>query len=272
MLSSSDLLHACNIVINPNKRYKIHLAVNSKSGSPIQQFYKGSFNDWQSHQTQKNFECDYVISLIRIGRDRWLFVGVYGVSGRKRLKDSKMWYYDLNLVEGQEPLIGRAVLAYKRTGRASYIWKKELANEMAMLEYLPQRMTIESYPGHHCVCISYSELNLIIDQKEKTWYGALANIKGIYCITDITNGKQYVGKADGEDGIWQRWSTYVNNGHGDNKALRHLLKEKGLDYKVNFQFSLLEVADFKTPDAEVGQRESHWKNVLRSRDFGYNEN
>jgi hypothetical protein len=75
------------------------------------------------------------------------------------------------------------------------------------------------------------------------WHGALANIKGVYLITDTTTGKHSVGSATGDDGLWQRWCSYTDNGHGGNKDLRKVLKEEGPEYKANFQYSILEIAD-----------------------------
>lgn len=40
----------------------------------------------------------------------------------------------------------------------------------------------------------------------------------------------------------------------------------------NFKFSILEVFAFNTPDEVILQREAYWKNVLISREFGYNRN
>jgi hypothetical protein len=81
-----------------------------------------------------------------------------------------------------------------------------------------------------------------------------------------------VGKADGESGIWQRWSTYVSNGHGNNVALVKELGLSGPERKGDFSFSLLEIADSQSTCEEIARRESHWKEVLASRNHGYNRN
>ena len=64
----------------------------------------------------------------------------------------------------------------------------------------------------------------------------------VYVITDKSNGKLYMGSTYGKDGIWQRWSAYVNsNGTGGDKDLVNLIASDS-DYAVhNFQFSILEV-------------------------------
>lgn len=82
----------------------------------------------------------------------------------------------------------------------------------------------------------------------------------------------YVGKADGEHGIWQRWSSYVANGHGNNVALAKELGLAGPERRNDFSFSLLEIADIQSTSEEIARRESHWKEVLASREHGYNRN
>jgi hypothetical protein len=67
-------------------------------------------------------------------------------------------------------------------------------------------------------------------------------------------------------------AAYAKNGHGGNKEIRALLKKSGADYAENFQFSILEVTDLNANENHVIGREAHWKNVLKSRGFGYNQN
>ncbi|MEZ9473025.1 GIY-YIG nuclease family protein, partial [Vibrio lentus] len=61
-------------------------------------------------------------------------------------------------------------------------------------------------------------------------------------------------------------------GHGGNNQLYTLLNEKGMTYADNFQYSILEIADTHKTKDEILARESYWKNVLASRQFGYNDN
>ena len=51
------------------------------------------------------------------------------------------------------------------------------------------------------------------------------------------------------------------------------IKLEGHDYALqNFKFSILEVFTSNTPDEVILNREAHWKNVMLSRQFGYNKN
>lgn len=115
------------------------------------------------------------------------------------------------------------------------------------------------------------DLEALVRQGAESWRAALAAVKGIYVISDSATGKLYVGKADGADGIWGRWTTYARTVHGHNVALE---KEFGLDApperKQALRFSVLEIADLNATD--IDERETHWKRVLNSREFGYNRN
>ena len=87
------------------------------------------------------------------------------------------------------------------------------------------------------------------------------------------NGKLYVGKATGEDRLLQRWSHYIKNGHGGNKDLKQVFNKKGFKYiKENFKYSILENYNSNVDDDYILERESYWKEVLKSRVYGYNKN
>lgn len=102
-----------------------------------------------------------------------------------------------------------------------------------------------------------------------TWKTALQNQKGVYLITDISNGKMYVGSAYGENMILSRWQSYIKNGNGGNVGQRYL----DFNYiKKNFRYSILEIYKSTVEDQIIIDRESWWKEVLQSRNFGYNGN
>jgi hypothetical protein len=249
---------------------KIHLACWNGKEDPINQFYAGTFKQWQEQQTRKNFECKQVIGLIDLGSGEWLFVGVYQVTREAKMGPIRnhIFIYDTELLPGQENLIGRIKVYYQRS-RASYIWYKP-AVELSIIEILREKQVVADFPGYNKVTISYEELQIIISQQIGSWYGALANIKGIYLITDKKTGGQYVGKASGGEGIWSRWSSYARNGHGGNVELKKLISQMGAKHLVNFQYSILEIADTHASDADILKRESYWMHALGSRAHGLN--
>ncbi|WP_292885821.1 GIY-YIG nuclease family protein [Microbacterium sp.] len=103
------------------------------------------------------------------------------------------------------------------------------------------------------------------EHRYAAWRTALSSVVGIYLITDTSDGRHYVGKADGAESIRQRWSAYATNGHGGNVELRGLAAS-------TFRFSLLRVFDPATPTREIDAAESHFKLALDTRRHGLKRN
>ncbi|GAA3560483.1 GIY-YIG nuclease family protein [Microlunatus spumicola] len=128
------------------------------------------------------------------------------------------------------------------------------------------------FPGFDRVRLSYAEIQLLItDSRYSDWRTALESVQGIYLIADKTNGKLYVGKADGQERMLGRWSSYARDGHGGNVALR-ALADLDPSHARHFQFSILRVFGPSVPGAEVDEAESHFKEALLTRQYGLNRN
>ena len=73
--------------------------------------------------------------------------------------------------------------------------------------------------------------------------------------------------------LFQRWSNYINNGHGGNKLLIEIIEKEGFDYiKQNFQYSILENYNSRVDKDKILKREVWWKKALGSKAFGLNAN
>lgn len=269
MIKLTDFLIACKIPLDLH-RYKIHLATMGTT-SPLEEFFAGTFQKWQEDQSRQNFKCQMIVSLIQLEKGRWLFAGVFRVLDVEKQSNGR-FLYSTELLEDQENLIGRVIVDHRRRGRQAYLVGREGGGDFAVAEILPRRMSIEEFPGYNSVSVRFPKLKIIIEQSIPSWRGALSNMKGVYLITDLSTGRLYVGSATGDDGIWQRWAAYVQTGHGGNRDLRAVLKDKGPDHVQNSQYSLLEIADSRANDEYILSREAHWKNMLASREFGYNAN
>lgn len=150
---------------------------------------------------------------------------------------------------------------------------KDISSEVTTLPLVEPRrekMTIGDIPGYNNVLLSHAQLRIVTTQHLASWHGALANIKDLYLITDTSTGKQYVGKASGNNGIWQRWCEYARNGHGGNVELQSLLTEMGAEHMRHFQYCILEIADSHASDIDILARESYWLNALNTREYGLN--
>ncbi len=268
MIGLVDFLKATGVTFN-TQNTKVHLACWNGSEHPIDVYYAGQFQGWQAHQTKRNFDCDHVLSLIDLGQSKWLFVGIFDVLGRTAHPSKPdNYFYNTQLRPALDELIGRVIVEHFRT-RQSYIWLTPEI-KLPIQEIRRQKLTVGDFPGYNSVLISHSILRVITQQVITSWHSALGNIKGVYLITDTSSGKQYVGKASGEIGIWQRWCSYAENGHGGNVKLKALLLEKGPEHVSHFQYSILEIADTHASDLDLLNRESDWMKVLRTREFGLN--
>ena len=79
----------------------------------------------------------------------------------------------------------------------------------------------------------------------------------------------YIGSAYGENMILGRWQSYVKTGYGGNVEFKKL----NFDYiKQNFRYSILDIFKSTVDDQLIIARESWWKSVLLTREFGYNKN
>jgi hypothetical protein len=223
----------------------------------------------------RNFSKPHVLALIALdAKDRWLFAGLYrvlSVSNATFEKKSCFKYHTAE-VDGLAHLTGRVVVHFEKKFRASYLLGRNHADGLRVSEIRPTRMSIGEFPGFNRVRLSYQNLKTIIRDANPSWKGALANVAGVYLITDTSDGRLYVGSATGDEGLWQRWSDYAKTGHGGNRELKELLREEGPDHVAFFQLSLLEICDAQTGVAEVIARECHWKDILMTREHGLNRN
>lgn len=255
---------------------KVHLARHNGSEEPIDVYLRGEFDEWQRWQRRRNFKKPLVVSLVQSRDDvtRWLFVGLFRTDGYEDHSGDKDSHYLYNLihVDTTREFEGRLFVRSTYKERQTYVEGTTVANDLIVTEILPERISIGQFPGYKGVNITKLELDLMVRHRVDSWKTALSSVKGIYLITDTSNNKLYVGKADGEYGIWGRWCEYSATGHGHNKGLVAELGDTIADRAQSLRFAILEVADLQSDPREIDRRESHWKEILRSRETGYNEN
>ena len=170
--------------------------------------------------------------------------------------------------------MGRLKIDFARAGRARSLKLENHFEKMSVAELLREPYSGERFPGYENINHDFTLLETVFRTHRPDWKAALANIKGVYLISDKGNGRKYVGSAYGGTGIWSRWSSYIDSGHGGNKDLAKLIGREGLDYAhKNFRIALLEYRPAKTDDAVIIGRECFWKEALLSRSpHGYNKN
>ena len=234
-------------------------------------------NCWKSKQANNNYsDAEYVLSFAQYypyGSNYYMFGGLYKIE--KIIPEVyDQIGYKLTLQNEFKEYIKRLIIKLDRpVGRD--IYNKPF--ESVQRDFNPEVYEItpsarlSDFNGFNNVLLLHKDLQIIAKYEAPEWKNALENVKGIYAITDISNGKIYIGSATGENGIWQRWCSYAKGLTGDNKDFKNIVKEKGEDYiKNNFTYAILEIFDMKTKDDYIIRREHHWMKVFQTKKFGMN--
>ena len=216
------------------------------------------------------------------GKRAYLLVTVF------RVVDAKLRIVEKIDLPEYEPYLGRLVISIYETKTKRWLTLSDpkKIKKLKVAEILSTPAD-QAFPGYDGVRLSYKKLEENLEIPE--WTRKLKDRKGIYVITDTNNGKQYVGAAYGQNGIYGRWSAYVdspgniNNVSDDitstksvgypNKDFREIILDQGRAYiEKYFQYTILETFDRNTPKKVIVDREIYWKKVLKTKEFGYNEN
>lgn len=239
-------------------------------------------NAWKTKHPNNNLNhADYLLAFAQYypyGPEYFIFGGLYKIKKIEPEVFDEVGY-ELTLMDDYKEYRKRLIVKLKKPiGRDLYnrLYKNiQDTLEPEVYEIAPNTK-LGHFPGYQNVTLSHPQMQQIISRNEPSWKQALMNVKGVYVITDLSNGKLYIGSASGNtDGIWQRWSDYANieNLTGGNKLLNEIKLDKGKDYIINnFQYSILEIFDIKTKVDTIINRENYWKNVFCTRKYGMNFN
>lgn len=227
-------------------------------------------NEWFFWRNKdRYFEVGQIaICFLKLKEDMWLLTTIKNVT--KEFNVTNGINYDGEEIKRFKPYFGRVIVKYHKSHAAQGVFANTIMNKCEVVQILPSLFDGDDFPGYDKVRLSYYQLETIIRRHKKDWIAALENQKAVYLITDTYTGKLYVGSAYGENGmLLQRWQNYVNSGHGGNIELKDLY----FDYiKKYFQYSILENYNSRVDKHIILERESWWKDTLKSREFGYNSN
>lgn len=231
-------------------------------------------NEWLFwRNNQRYFYVGQVaICFLKLTQDTWLLTTIKTIT--KELGVYKGVNYEGEELKEFDKYYGRVIIKFHKTFQTQGRYYGDIYNQLEVLQILPNTFDGDDFPGYDKVRMSYEQLEIVLNRNKRDWIAALENQKAVYLITDKFNGKLYVGSATSDKGmLLQRWRSYIANGHGGNKELVELVNIKGMDYvKANFQYSILENYNAKVDNHLILERESWWKETLKSRQFGYNSN
>lgn len=264
----NDILRLDNLR-NVKIRFNLMFAQN---WNPIELFKNGDISTMLDGQYWNYNKKSYKEGQITIGfvkikpkEDLWLLFHIGQV------------IQDLNILNGVgyeyrdlpefKKYVGRLIVKFKNKAQTMIRNAESVIDECYVYQILPDTFDNDLFPGYEKVNISWWELKRVLEKD--TWKTALQNQKGVYLLTDTSNGKMYVGSAYGENRILGRWKAYVDTGHGGNVGLKQLSFEH---IKLYFRYSILDIFKPTTDDQIIIDRENWWKDVLQTRKFGYNEN
>jgi hypothetical protein len=250
---------------------------------------KGLIEEYQSFQSKPAFiDCKYIVTFLGGEKNSGIFWGVYLNEGIRKLDElpeysgglklycnpqdkTKDFYLMLKCLPEFERFKNRLVIDWV-VPRGWYNTFGEVKSK-PVLKLLPDNF-VKNFPGLMSVKLNFPELKTIIENPESNdeWYNSLTRLQAIYLILNKKTGLQYIGTTYGENGLWQRWESYVKGDKtGGNKEFIKLKEENELFYK-DFQFSILEVLSKTADQKYCSEKETLWKEKLGTRAHGLNKN
>ena len=284
LLKLSDVMR--NVGLDPEQ---VKLARHPLSDKRIKFCYdNGFFELYLRTQGKKMFkEGQYILNFVGTQGTTGRFEGCYLVKGIRSMEGITLpesfpinpekppiFYYDLEKTDIMSDYVERLLIEW---GKGARSWCQKGTTEKEIIALMPHRnaQLVSKLTDFENMRLSFDELESIIAAPDfySDWVGALSTTYAIYLITDTVSGKQYVGSAYGKNGLYGRWSEYVNTRHGGNKKIKELLKEDSERYH-KFQFSILQILpkSLAVDNTSVIEIESLWKSKLNTIQFGLNDN
>jgi len=220
-----------------------------------------------NYPTKKSFsEGQVSVGFIKLDEpDLWLLFHIGKITKDLNIYDGVGYEHDT--LPEYEKYFGRLIIRYKNTAQTMIRLATSVIDTCEVHQILPDVFDSDIFPGYENVNINWTELARVTTKEG--WSSALRNQKGVYLLTDTSNGKMYVGSAYGDEMLLGRWISYVKNGHGNNAELKKLGKDH---IQRHFRYSILDIYKSTTADKTILARESWWKNTLMARQHGYNLN
>ena len=169
--------------------YKLHLAMDSGEGQPLDDYIKdnagpGKVGDrwtgWQEYRKKNDRwkNCKYILSFIRVypeGNDIWLFGGIF----EKLDPDKGSKGYKIEKTEQGREYRGRLKISYHNRKRNVYRKLETVYSELKVHELLSEPYSGTLFIRYENISLDFPQIASIIKANQKDWRTALVNHKGI---------------------------------------------------------------------------------------------
>ena len=218
----NDILKLDNLN-NVKIRFNLMFAQN---WNPIELFKTGDLSTmlegqyWNYNKNKSYKKGQITVGLVKIkpSEDFWLLFHIGQVT--KDLNKLNGVGYEYQDLPEYKKYVGRLIVKFKNKAQTMIRNAESVIDDCYVSQILPDTFDNDLFPGYEKVNIMWNELQRVLEKDN--WKTALQNQKGVYLLTDISNGKMYVGSAYGENMILGRWRAYLTNGHGGNVGLKRL--------------------------------------------------
>jgi hypothetical protein len=224
---------------------------------------------------KKTFERKYWASFVATPQGNSMFAGLYVNRGtidfpadvRKcpvtgnDVNESTHCFYNLEYDDKLDDYSEKLFVEWKARGARAWVQKADIQDK-AIVELLAE-IRVDTFPGYKS--FRHEQLS-DIESIPDSWQEKLRSSKGIYLLWCNKTGRQYVGKADGQDGFWGRFLKYARTVDGGNEGMKKHNATKG------YTVTILEAIAAPMQD-EIDALEKLWKEKLGTySDWGLNEN
>lgn len=241
-----------------------------------------------SPKKARNDNKDIQFHFIEVEPHRWLFVGAYLILDPSSKNHTNLFGVSFNYADAErliefDKYVDRILVEWTNKPQQFFYVSKEIIDIIEVSEICskPYFEQDSEFPGYENLSKSYEELKF--HWNNKSWRNQLSSVYGVYVITDVKEGKLYVGSAYGVDGVYGRWTIYLKDGYDKdeledskypNIKFRNLVNDKGIGYiQKHFQYTLLEIfSKTELGKKQALDREKYWKTAFKSKEHGYNSN
>lgn len=174
----------------------------------------GQYWNYNNKKSFKERQITVKLVIIKPKEDLWLLFHIGQVT--KDLNILNGVGYEYQALPENAKYVGRLIVKFKNKAQTMIRNAESVMDDCYVSHILPDTLDNDLFPGN----ITWDELKRVIEKD--SWKTALQNQKGVYLITDKSNGKMYVGSDYGENMILDRWSDYISTGHGGNVGLKKI--------------------------------------------------